>query len=88
MTINKIQVEIENEDFATIKPGVMAADRGDRISLKFVLHLTRNKTEIVSKREVTCQFGHEYLSLVHDVLALFMFSLITDWTSVALNCYR
>ena len=37
-----------------------------------------------SKREVTCQFGQEYLSLVHDVLVLFMFFLMAD-SVLALN---
>ena len=34
----------------------------------------------VQKREVTCQFGQEYLGLVHDVLVLFMCFLMADLT--------
>ena len=49
----------------------MVSDGRDWISLKmYMAYDQQQKT-----REVTCQFGHEYLSLVHDVLVLFMFFL-------------
>ena len=66
----------------------MAPDRQDCISLKYIWHMTSSKTQS-SKREVTCQFGKEYLSLVHDVQVPFMFSLIADWTRVGYKlCQR
>ena len=34
------------------------------------------------KQQNRVQKGHEYLSLVYDVVVLFMFSLIADWTRV------
>ena len=43
-------------------------------------HDQLQNTGRVQKREVTCQFGQEYLSVVHDVLVLFMFFLIADLT--------
>ena len=58
--------------YVCIWPGVMVSDRRNWISLKFIWHITGNKTQS-SKREVTCQFGQEYLSLVHDVLVLLLF---------------
>ena len=64
----------------SIWPGVIVSDRRAWISLKFIWHMTSNKTQESSKREVTCQFGQEYLSLVHDVLLLFMFFLMADLT--------
>ena len=67
----------------------MAPDRRDWISLKFIWHMTSNKTQVGSKGEVTCQFGQENLSLVHDVLVLFMFTLMADSTRVGSKlCYR
>ena len=71
--------------YVCIWPGVMVSNRQDWISLKFIWHMTRTKHRYSSKREVTCQFGQEYLSLVHDVLALFMFFLMADLTDWALN---
>ena len=63
----------------------------DEIALKFIWHMTSNKTQS-SKREVTCQFGQEYLSLAHDVLVLFMFFLMADLAWVegggSKLCYR
>ena len=59
--------------YVCVWPGVIVSDRRDWISLKFIWHMTSNKTQVGSKREVTCQFGQEYLSLVHDVLVLSMF---------------
>ena len=56
----------------------MNSDRRDWISLKFIWHMTSNKTGRVQKQEVTCQFGLENLSLVHDVLVLFMIFLMAD----------
>ena len=50
----------------------MVSDRRDWNSLKFIWHINSNKTQS-SKREVTCQFGQEYLSQVHDMLVLLMF---------------
>ena len=49
-------------------------------SLLFIWHMTSNKTQVEFRRDVTCQFGHEYLSLVHDVQVLFMFFLMADLT--------
>ena len=60
-------------------PGVKVSERRGWICLKFIWHMTSNKTQS-SKRDVTCQFGQEYLSLVHDVLVLFMFFLMADLT--------
>ena len=61
----------------------MVSDRRDWISLKFIWHMTSNKTQVeLKKKKVTCQFGQEYLSLVHDVLVLFMFVLMADLTRV------
>ena len=56
----------------------MVSDRRDWISLKFIWYMTRNKTQVLFKKEVTCQFEQEYLSLVHDVLVMFMFFLMSD----------
>ena len=59
----------------------MVSDRRDWISLKSIWHMTSNKTQVeFNKKEVTCQFGQEYLSLVHDVLVLFMLFLMADLT--------
>ena len=60
----------------------MVSDRRDWISLKlkFILHMTSNKMQVKFKSEVSCQFGQEYLSLVHDVLVLFMFFLMAHLT--------
>ena len=67
--------------YVFIWPGVLVFDRRDWISLKFIWHMTSNKKRRQSsKREVTCQFRQEYLSLVHDVLVLFMFFLMADLT--------
>ena len=60
-----------------IWPGVMVSDRREWISLQFIWHITSNKTQS-SKRQVTLQVGQEYLSLVHDVLLLFMSFLVSD----------
>ena len=65
--------------YVCIWPGVMVSDRRDWISLKFIWHMTSNKTQS-SKKEVTCQFGQDYLNLVQDVLVLFMFFLMADLT--------
>ena len=64
--------------YVCIWPGVIVSDRRVWISLQFIWHITSNKTQS-SKREVTLQFGQEYL-LVHDVLVLFMFFLMADLT--------
>ena len=75
--------------YVCIWPGVIVSDKGDWISLNFIRHMTSNKTQVGLKREVTCQFGQEYLSLVHDVLVLFMFFLMADLTCVGSKlCYR
>ena len=52
-----------------IWPGVMISYRQDWISLKFIWHMTSNKTQVEFKREVTCQFGQEfYIFYSHDTL--------------------
>ena len=68
-----------------IWPGVMVSDRRDWISLKFIWHMTSNKTGRVQNGRLcanldrsVCQFGQECLTLVHDVLVLFMFFLMAD----------
>ena len=58
----------------------MVSDRRDWTSLKFIWHMTSKKHRYSSNREVTCQFGQEYLILVHDVLVLFMIFLMADLT--------
>ena len=99
-----------------IWPGVMFSDRPDGIFLKFIWHMTSNKTQAKFKKggympiwtvgkthsapysgyryvplrfgrnvirrmgTQQQQFGQEYFSLVHDVLVLFMFFLMTDLT--------
>ena len=60
-----------------IWPGVMVCDRRDWISLKFIWHMTNNKTQLELKKEVTCQ---EYPDPVHDELVLLMFFLMADLT--------
>ena len=65
--------------YVCIWVGIIVSDRRVWISLQFIWHITSNKTQS-SKREVTIQFGQEYLSLVHDVLVLFMFFLMADLT--------
>ena len=46
--------------------------------------MTSSKTNVKFKKgDYTCQLGQEYLSLVYDVLVLFMFSLMADWTRVS-----
>ena len=54
----------------------MVSDRQDSFSSKFIRHMTSNKTQV----EFKSHFGQEYLSLVHDVLVLFMFFLMADLT--------
>ena len=70
-----------------IWPGVMVSDRRDWISLKLIWHMTSHKTQVELRKRVTCQFGKEYLSLIHDVLVLvlFMFFLMADLPELALN---
>ena len=72
--------------YVCLWPGVMVSDTRDWISLKFIWHMTSNKTHS-SEREVTCQCGQEYLNLVHDVLVLFMFFLMADLTRVGSKLY-
>ena len=43
-------------------------------------HDQQQNTGRVKKMEVLCQFGQEYLSVVHDMLVLFMFFLMADLT--------
>ena len=66
--------------YVCIWPGVMVSDRQDLISLKCIWHMTSNKTQVEFKKGGYIQFGQEYLSLVHDVLVLFMFFLMADLT--------
>ena len=47
----------------------------------------QHKIQVEFKNEVTCQFGQEYPSLVHDVVVLFMFFLMADWTRVGSELY-
>ena len=65
--------------YICIWPGVKVFDRRGWICLKFIWLMTSNKTQS-SIRDVTCQFDQEYLSLVYDVLVLFMFFLMADLT--------
>ena len=47
------------------------------------------KVRVFNFSPSSCQFGQEYLSLVHDVLVLFMFFLMDDLTRVGSKlCYR
>ena len=46
----------------------------------YMAHDQQQNTGRVKKKDVTCQFGQEYLSLVHDVLVLLMFFLMADLT--------
>ena len=56
-------------------------------SLKFIWHMTSNKTGFKKGNDLS--FGQKYLSWVHDMVALFMFTLIADWTRVGSKlCYR
>ena len=61
-------------------PGVMVSDRQDCISLKFIWHMTSNKTQVEFKKGGCMPIVQEYLSLVHDVLVQFMFFLMADLT--------
>ena len=75
--------------YVCIWPGVMVSDRRDCISMKFIWHMTSNKTQIEFRKGGYMPIGHEYLSLVHDVLVLFMFFLMADLTRVGSKlCYR
>ena len=55
--INKIQNEFKYKDSASIWPEVTAPDRPNWISLKFIWHMTSNKTQAEFKKGGTCQFG-------------------------------
>lgn len=44
--IDKIQIEFRNEDNASIWQDVMTSNRCDWISLKFIFHMTSNKTQV------------------------------------------
>ena len=85
LTINKIQAEFENKGFALIYPRVMVPERCDWISLKFIWHMTSNKTQVKFRKG-------GYMPIwtgVSDVLVLFIFSLMTDWTRAGSKlCYR
>ena len=60
--------------YICIWPGVKDSDRRGWIFLKFIWHMIGNKTQVEFKK------GLRYLSLVHDVLELFMFFLMADLT--------
>ena len=62
----------------------MVSDRREWISLKFIWHMTSNKTQVEFKKIGYLPIWKEYLSLVHDVLVLFMFFLMADFKL----CYR
>ena len=68
------------EVYICIWPGVMVSDRRDWISLKFIWHMTSNKTQVEFKKGRYMLIWTEVFSLVHDVLVLFMFFLMADLT--------
>ena len=74
--------------YICIWPGVKVSDRRGWIYLKFIWHMTSNKTQIEFKKGRYI-IGQKYISLVHDVLVLFMFFLMADLTRVGSElCYR
>ena len=62
------------KEWVCILPGVLVPGRQDWISLKLIWHMTSNKTQVEFKEGGCLPIWKLYLSLVHGMLMLLMFS--------------